>query len=99
MEQHIVLSLTQDDFRGILKETIQEALESALNVVEENKEAEVLLSRHEAAELLKVSLVTISKYQKDGIIPYYRFGRRVLFKKKELIESLKGSVRYRKLRL
>jgi len=85
--------------KSILKETIQEALESALNVVEENKEAEVLLSRHEAAELLKVSLVTISKYQKDGIIPYYRFGRRVLFKKKELIESLKGSVRYRKLRL
>ena len=99
MEQHIVLSLTQDDFRGILKETIQEALQAALNVVEENKEADVLLSRHEAAELLKVSLVTISKYQKDGKIPYYRFGRRVYFKKKELIESLKGSVRYRKLRL
>ena len=59
MEQHIVLSVTQDDFKDVLKETIQEALQAALNIVEENKEADVLLSRHEAAELLKVSLVTI----------------------------------------
>lgn len=71
MEQHIVFSLTQEDFKDILKETIQESLETALNIAEENKKNDILLTRHEAADLLKVSLVTISKYLKDGIIPYY----------------------------
>jgi excisionase family DNA binding protein len=46
------------------------------------------LSRKEVSELLKVSVVTVHTWTKEGLIHSYRIGRRVMYKKDEIEESL-----------
>lgn len=49
---------------------------------------DTLLTRQETAELLSVSLVTIWSWQKKGIIPCYKIGNKVRFKKSEILLAL-----------
>ncbi|MDO7173453.1 helix-turn-helix domain-containing protein [Mariniflexile sp. AS56] len=54
-----------------------------------SKDDEVLLTRESAAEMLSISLVTLWKYTKDDIIPAYRIGTKVRYKKSEILLALK----------
>lgn len=54
-----------------------------------SKDSEILLTREEAAEMLSVSLVTLWKWTKDDIIPAYRIGTKVRYKKSEILLALK----------
>lgn len=47
-----------------------------------------LLSIEEACALLRVSKVTIHKWKKKKLITFYRIGRKIYFKKTELLNSL-----------
>ena len=47
-----------------------------------------LLNVEEACKFLRVSKVTIHKWKKKKLITSYRIGRRIYFKKYELIKSL-----------
>lgn len=51
--------------------------------------SETLLTREEAAKMLSISLVTLWKYTKDDIIPAYRIGTKVRYKKSEILLALK----------
>ena len=46
------------------------------------------LSRKEVAEQLKISLVTLNEYSKLGWLKSYKIGKRVLYKKDEVEQSL-----------
>ena len=48
-----------------------------------------LLNVEEACKFLRVSKVTIHKWKKRKLIVSYRIGRRIYFKKHELINSLR----------
>ncbi len=48
-----------------------------------------LLQIQEAAKMLEVSISTLHTYKKNGAVPFHRIGRRVYFKKSEILESLK----------
>ena len=52
-------------------------------------EPDELLNRTQAAELLGISLVTLYEYTTKGILPAYRVGSRLRYKRGELIECLK----------
>lgn len=56
-----------------------------------NTPKEKYLSRKDAAQVLNISLPTLSKHIKEGKIPAYRIGNRVLLKLSDLasIESIK----------
>jgi len=54
-----------------------------------SKDSEILLTREEAAEMLSVSLVTLWKWTKDDIIPAYRIGTKIRYKKSEILLALK----------
>ncbi len=47
-----------------------------------------LLTREETAKLLSVSLVTLWDWTKKDIIPAYRIGNKVRYKKSEVLQSL-----------
>jgi excisionase family DNA binding protein len=47
-----------------------------------------LLTRNETAKLLSVSLVTLWDWTKKDLIPAYRIGNKVRYKKSEVLESL-----------
>lgn len=50
---------------------------------------ELLITRKETLNFLKISAPTLHRYQKEGLIPYYKVGRKVFFKLSELIISTK----------
>ena len=66
-----------------LKEVIQELI---LNTKKE-KPVEYL-TRQQVAKILKISLVTISDWNKKGILKPYRIGRLVRYKSNELQDAL-----------
>ena len=47
-----------------------------------------LLSRQETATLLSVSLVTLWDWSRKSIIPAYRIGNKVRYKKSEILQAL-----------
>ena len=62
---------------------------------EKESDYDQLLSRKEVADLLKVSLVTVSKYQKQGRLTFYRIGRHVYFKKGDIMQALEDHMKYK----
>ena len=46
------------------------------------------LTQREAARFLKITLPTIIAWKKEKKIPYYQEGRKVLFRKSELLEAI-----------
>jgi excisionase family DNA binding protein len=54
-----------------------------------NEEKTDLIGRQETAKLLKINTVTLWRYLRAGKLPYYRVGRKLLFKKDEIIESIR----------
>jgi excisionase family DNA binding protein len=52
------------------------------------KKKNQFLTRAEAAQLLRVSIVTLDAYIRNRIVPAYGIGRRVLLKKDEVINAV-----------
>ncbi|MBC8319097.1 MAG: helix-turn-helix domain-containing protein [Bacteroidetes bacterium] len=50
---------------------------------------EKLLTRKEAAQLLNCNLVTFWRYTRDGRFPYYRVGRKMFFKRSEILDAIR----------
>tara|TARA_R110002050_G_scaffold57866_7_gene130297 strand:- start:92849 stop:93130 length:282 start_codon:yes stop_codon:yes gene_type:complete len=68
----------QEVFKDVLKEHNKSS-----------KDAEILLTREETAKMLSISLPTLWKFTKDDVIPAYRIGTRVRYKKNEILLALK----------
>lgn len=49
---------------------------------------EIFITKKQCADLLKVSVPTIDLWRARGIIPFYRIGARVLFKREEIINEV-----------
>ena len=85
MQNHIFIPMTVDQLKLIITECIKKVQPEK---VPKDKEDE-LIKIQEVAKLLSVSKVTIHEWKKKGIIPFHRMGRRVFFKKHEILEALK----------
>jgi excisionase family DNA binding protein len=72
---------------------IKEALKQELKVSKLVSEKEVsadddYLTRQEACKFIRCSLATLYNYQKAGRLPCLKIGRKVLFKKSDLISAM-----------
>ncbi|MCX7874632.1 MAG: helix-turn-helix domain-containing protein [Melioribacteraceae bacterium] len=88
--QNLMLStITIDELKEIISESINSILckNNYLTKVEKNDDE--LIKIEEVSSLLGVSKVTIYKWKKMGLIPFYRISNKIYFKKNEVIESLK----------
>lgn len=93
-----LFSLTIGEFIVLTTNLVQEALKSKDQ--EKKQEIENIISEEhfniqELAQFLKCSKVSVHKYKKKGL-PFYRIGRKVLFKKTEVLnfmQSLKNRKR------
>ncbi|GGK15996.1 hypothetical protein GCM10007962_07900 [Yeosuana aromativorans] len=74
-----------------LKEDIINDVRAELSVIAQNfqpiKPAEYL-TRQEVATILKVSLVTLTDWNKKGVLKPYRLGNLIRYKRAELEEAL-----------
>lgn len=80
---------TENDFRAWVKDAVKECLEeyfTSNKPLAEN--GEPLLSRDEVADILRVSLVTLTDWMKRGL-PFHKQRGRVYFILSEVMEHIK----------
>lgn len=78
-----------DEFKNeIISGVVTQIKDLMLNNKAENQND--LLSRTETANLLKISLVKLWQLTKDKVIPVYKIGNKVLYKRSE-VEQLFNS--------
>ena len=84
----ILTSINVDDLLDRLTARIKDAL--SVKTQEKTREpiSEDLLSIEDIMQLFNVSKVTVHKWKKKGLIPFYKMNRKVYFKKSEVISSM-----------
>ncbi|MCA6423515.1 MAG: helix-turn-helix domain-containing protein [Flavobacterium sp.] len=88
MEKSIMLHcITPEELKQIIKEVIKEELLEVRKQLQE-KDSDVLMSRQETCEFLKISITTLWQWTKKGKIESYGIGNRVYYKKEDLLKSL-----------
>jgi len=87
MEKLIIMSLNSDELKSLIVDAVKYAHQEINNGVI-SEDTEDYLDQREAAKFLRVSLPTIINWKKTNKIPYYQEGRKVLFKKSELLKVM-----------
>lgn len=83
----VFVAMPFNEFQELIQNTIKSELKN-FSIVPQPAHTDDLLNIEEAGELLHVSKVTIHKWKKRKLINAYRIGRKIYFKKQELIESV-----------
>ncbi|MGE0562766.1 MAG: excisionase family DNA-binding protein [Flavobacteriales bacterium] len=80
------ISISEDELSKMISNSLKRELANLY--IEDKVNSNELISRTEVSKLLKISLPTITEWVKNGKIPAYRIGSRVLFNKEEVLNSL-----------
>lgn len=75
-------------FKNDIISGVISALKNNANLSLLTEQSDQLLTREETAKLLSVSLVTLWDWTKKDIIPAYRIGNKIRYKKSEVLKSL-----------
>ena len=82
------LGTIKTEFKNEIIDGVLLALKNNASSLQLNEQTDQLLTRDETAKLLSVSLVTLWDWTKKDIIPAYRIGNKVRYKKSEVLKSL-----------
>ena len=82
MDSPMIFQFSRDEFKSLLKETLKEILAED-KVTTENQST--LINIQEAAALLNLAVNTIYEKTSEKIIPHYKHGKKIMFKKSELL--------------
>jgi hypothetical protein len=89
-QEYFLSSIRLEDLRSIIRETVQECI--AIQEPKITPYEEELLTRMQVAQIYKTSLVSLREWEKQGIIPKpLRKGSRVLFRKSDIMNDIKGN--------
>lgn len=83
----LLVTMSIADLELLIRNSIKLELKEILNSFHSPPQDD-LIGIDETAILLKVSKVTIHKYKKDKRLKPYRIGRKVYFKKQEVLDSM-----------
>lgn len=95
MEQILVTTLQVEDLQNLIISSLKQVLKEITDEKNRTEENEEILTTEDIQKIFKVSKVTIHKWKKKGILPYYKMGRKVYYKKSEIFGLLE--VKRRKL--
>ena len=84
-----VSHLTQSIESTVISAIANSALQEKCNCQKTSEIGAELLTKSQALEILKISKPTLLRYQKEGLIPYHRVGRKVYFKMSEIVSATK----------
>lgn len=82
MESPMIFQYSRDEFKSLLKEALKEIL--AEGKIETTNEA-TLINIQEAAALLNLAVATVYEKTSEKLIPHYKHGKKIMFKKSELL--------------
>ncbi|MEM4261092.1 MAG: helix-turn-helix domain-containing protein [Candidatus Woesearchaeota archaeon] len=89
MQDLILSTITINELKEIISESVTSILCKNNYLNESVKNVDELIKIEEVSSLLRVSKVTIHKWKKMGLIPFYRISNKIYFKKNEIIESMR----------
>ena len=89
MNKILINEYTQDEFRNELRNIVKAEIREALNP---QVDPDKFYSREEAAEMLHISKPTLYMRTKNGQIKASYFGKRVLYKHKDIMSALESVV-------
>ncbi len=84
----ILFPISIEELETLIRECVKSEFHKIIPPPSE-KEEDIIISRSEAAKLLGVSLSTLAKFCKSGVLISYRIGRGVKLKKAEVLRTLK----------
>lgn len=80
-----IILTTQQELTELVSESVQNALERQKEVEETKREKDdPLFNLDEAKEYLKLTKATLYGYTSKGIVPHFKQGKRLLFRKSQL---------------
>lgn len=83
MSEVLILQMNTQQLRNILREEIQSTLEDRKEFQSQDK----ILTIQELAQELKVSIPTIHAWKKSQKVPYFKQGKKILFRLNEVLAS------------
>ena len=92
-QQTVITSITPDDLKAMIREGVAEAVAALKPQEDTTRQPTNLVSRKDAANLLGVSLVTLSNWDKNGTLKAARIGRRVLYDLNTITDLIEKQVR------
>jgi excisionase family DNA binding protein len=75
--------------------TAKKVVEQIKELYLEQPKREEFLTSKETAKLLRITLPTLTDYCQRGLIPSYRIGRNIRYKKSEIEQFVNGSLRFK----
>lgn len=99
VQETIFISLPLNQLETIIDNAIGKAIkEYSLTLQKEQENKPEYLTRKQTAERLHLSLGTLDKYVKNGLITSFKIGHRVLFKTDEVNTTLFQSIQKQKFK-
>ena len=95
MDNLILSPIQRDELATEIANEVIEGIKSLLDIQNQSLPEDNYISRKDTAQLLNISLVTLSNWTKKSLLKSYKIGSRVLYKKSEVIESLRGVEQFR----
>lgn len=78
----MIFQYSREEFKSLLKESLREIL--AEGGFESGNES-TLINIQEAAALLNLAVATVYEKTSEKLIPHYKHGKKIMFKKSELL--------------
>ena len=95
MENSILIrNITAEELQEPIRTTVREEFQ----ILSPKKGELHYITRNEAAELLKITLPTLSRYTQLGILKGFRIGTKLIYKLEDIEQDVKGIATSRYLR-
>lgn len=88
MEKTLFTTLNVDDLTDIITKCVTDAVALKSKESSQTPPSDDLLNIEDIQKIFHVSKVTVHKWKKKGLIPFYKMNRKVYFKKSEVISSM-----------
>ena len=87
---NVITTYSEEDFKTVLRDCIKSELSKSAPPQTNPEIEEDLITENEARDCLQVSKVTLKVWRDKGLIPFYRFGTRIRYKRSELLNKKNG---------
>lgn len=98
--EQVLLCMNQN-FEQCVKHAVKEAFSELIPDLTHQKEEEIepgFITRSQAIKFLNISPPTLYRYQKTGLLPYHKIGRKIYFNKSDLVNATKITLKTKGVR-
>lgn len=88
-QQQITLAVIGiEDLKQVISDAISKEFSKHIPQPAPTTDDNELIKIEEVCKILNVTKVTVHNWKRDGVLPFYRIGTRIFFKKSEIVEAV-----------